>query len=138
MAKILTVAIAQLPSIHPQEIQQLELQGIKTNLDLLKKASNPQKKQQLAIQMGVNLKLIGKWVALCNLACVPSVGSTYCGLLLHAGIPSVKHLSNMFAQKLHHQVMRLQVSYFKTKDLCPSIFLVESWIKEAKNIIKQK
>jgi len=136
MSKTFNVAIARLPGIHSQEIQQLESQGIKTNLDLLKKASNPQKKQQLAIQMGINLKLVGKWVALCNLACVPSVGSTYCGLLLHAGIPSVKHLSKISAPKLHRQVMSLQVSTLKRKDLCPSISLVQNWITEAKNIIK--
>jgi len=86
---ILSVAIAHLPGIHPLEVRQLQSQGINTNIDLLKKVTNQEKKQLLASSMGLNIKLLSKWVALSNLACAQSIGAKYCGLLLHAGIPSL-------------------------------------------------
>ncbi|MBE9222023.1 DUF4332 domain-containing protein [Cyanobacterium stanieri LEGE 03274] len=131
---ILSVAIAQLPGIHPLEVKQLQSHGIQTNIDLLKSTTNPQQKTLLASKMGLNIKLLSKWVALSNLACAQSIGTKYCGLLLHAGIPSLKHLSTTSAPQLHRQIMRLQVSTFKRKDLCPPISLVEQWIKEAKQL----
>lgn len=131
-----SVAIAHLPGIHPLEVKQLASEGIYTNIDLLKKASNPDKKQLLANQMGLNIKQLSKWVALSNLACAESVGGKYCGLLLHAGIPSLKHLSTASAPQLHRQILRLQVSMLKRKDFCPSVSLVEVWIQEAKQLTK--
>ncbi|AUC61739.1 DUF4332 domain protein [Cyanobacterium sp. HL-69] len=131
---ILSVAIAHLPGIHPLEVRQLQSQGINTNIDLLKKVTNQEKKQLLASSMGLNIKLLSKWVALSNLACAQSIGAKYCGLLLHAGIPSLKHLSTTSAPQLHRQIMRLQVSTFKRRDLCPPVSLVERWIQEAKEL----
>jgi len=131
---ILSVAIAHLPGIHPLEVRQLQSQGINTNIDLLKKVTNQEKKQLLASSMRLNIKLLSKWVALSNLACAQSIGAKYCGLLLHAGIPSLKHLSTTSAPQLHRQIMRLQVSTFKRRDLCPPVSLVERWIQEAKEL----
>ncbi|MGY6529079.1 MAG: DUF4332 domain-containing protein [Cyanobacterium sp.] len=135
---ILSVAIAQLPGIHPLDVKQLQSEGISTNIDLLKKTTSEEKKQLLARNTGLNIKLLSKWVALSNLACAQSIGTKYCGLLLHAGIPSLHHLSTTSAPQLHRQVMRLQVSTFKRKDLCPSISLVEQWIQDAKKITRVK
>jgi len=103
-------------------------------LELLKFAVNDQKQKELAFKIGVNLKNVLKWVALADLSRVESVGSQYCGLILHSGILSTAQLSEVYPPKLYEKVLRLQVATLRRKDLCPSIGLVQTWIREAKII----
>jgi hypothetical protein len=128
------IEIKNLPGISPIDIKTLKSLGINTNLELLKFAVNDQKQKELAFKMGVNLKNILKWIALADLSRVETVGSQYCGLILHSGILSTAQLSKVYPPELYNKILRLQVATLRRKDLCPSMGLVQSWINEAKII----
>jgi hypothetical protein len=129
--------IEQLPGLSNQEEIQLKSHGIVTTKHLLEKGKNSLAKQSLANQLKINVKYVNKWVALADLARLPSVGCQYCGLLLHAGIISVSQLNETPVDKLHRQILRLQVATFHRQDLCPPIELVQQWIKEAQSLGKK-
>ncbi len=125
--------IEQLPGLSQEELNLLKDFGITNTKQLLQKvtSSSPQK---LANQLRINLKSVRKWVALADLSRLPSIGYSYCGLLLHSGIISVVQLRETNAARLHQQILRLQVATMQRKDLCPPITLVKQWIYEARII----
>lgn len=128
------IAIKDLPGINTLDVKKLEMEGIKTNIDLLKKTIDSEKQQQLANKLQVNLKLLKKWIALADLSRLQSINHRYCGLILHSGIICTQQLSKVDAPTLHRQILRLQVATLKRKDLCPSLSLIQQWIKEAKKL----
>ncbi|AFY49416.1 hypothetical protein Nos7524_3629 [Nostoc sp. PCC 7524] len=85
--------IEQLPGLSQEEQSQLQNYGIKTTGGLVKQGKTPQDRLILANKLQVHLQYVNKWIALADLARVPSVGTQYCGLLLHAGIGSVAQLA---------------------------------------------
>lgn len=123
--------IDQLPGLSEQDQSQLVECGISTTLTLLRKASNPVQKQALANQLQVSMQHVNKWVALADLARIPSIGCQHCGLLLHAGVGSVSQLTQIPPHRLHRQILRLQVATMQRRDLCPSIEEVQQWIQQA-------
>ena len=131
-------SIDKLPGLPENEQKLLQNLGIATTQDLLNKANTPQAKQNLANLLQINIKYVNKWVALADLARLPSVGCQYCGLLLHAGIASVRQLAQTPIHRLHPQIMRLHVATMQRKDLCPSVDMVKQWIQEAKLIHRTK
>ncbi|MFM6108030.1 MAG: DUF4332 domain-containing protein [Sphaerospermopsis kisseleviana] len=126
--------IENLPGLSPEELLKLQSCDIKTTLDLVKQGKTPAAKLALASKLQVNLQYVHKWVALADLARLPSVGTQYCGLLLHAGVISVVQLAEIPSHKLHQQIMRLQVATFQRRDLCPAVELVQQWSQQAKVI----
>ncbi len=126
--------IEQLPGLSQAEQKQLKASGILTTQDLLERAKTPELKQALANELQLNIKYINKWVALADLARVPSVGCDYCGLILHAGIASVSQLSQTLAPRLHRQILKLQVATMQRNDLCPPVEKVQQWVKEARSL----
>ena len=128
-------SIEQLPGISNQQVSQLHNHQIYNTKDILLKANTKQKQQYLANQMQLNVKYIAKWFALADLARIKSVGCDYCGLLLHAGVGSVRQLITIPVAQLHRRILRLQVATMQRKDLCPSISLIKTWIKEGKSVV---
>ena len=128
-------SIEQLAGLSKEnQLQLLEL-GIKTTGELLQIAKTPTARLELANRLQLHIQYINKWVALADLARIPSVGCQYCGLLLHAGIASVSQLAQTPIHRLHPQILRLQVATMQRKDLCPSVEQVQQWIKQANNLI---
>lgn len=127
-------SIDKLPGLPDKEQKLLQNLGIATTKGLLNKTNTPQAKQNLASLLQLNIKYINKWSALADLARLPSVGCQYCGLLLHAGIASVKQLAQTPINRLHPQIMRVHVATMQRKDLCPSVDKVKQWLEEAKLI----
>ena len=124
-------SIEQLAGLSKEnQLQLLEL-GIKTTGELLQIANTPTARLELANRLQLHIQYINKWVALADLARIPSVGCEYCGLLLHAGIASVSQLAQTPIHRLHPQILRLQVATMQRKDLCPSVDQVQQWIKQA-------
>ena len=124
-------SIEQLPGLSKHEHALLIQCGISTTKDLLQTAQSPSTKQALANQLQVNIQYVNKWVALADLARLPSVGCQYCGLLLHSGIASVSQLSATPIHRLHKQILRLQVATTQRKDLCPPVEVVQRWVQDA-------
>ncbi|MGB3203392.1 MAG: DUF4332 domain-containing protein [Crinalium sp.] len=128
-------SIEQLAGLSKEnQLQLLEL-GIKTTGELLQIANTTTAKLELANRLQLHIQYVNKWVALADLARIPSVGCQYCGLLLHAGIASVSQLAQTPIHRLHPQILRLQVATMQRKDLCPSVEQVQLWIKQANNLI---
>ena len=127
-------AIEQLPGISNDQQQQLNALNISTTLDLLKRTRSQAARLQLAQQLNSHIQHINKWTALAKLACIPSVGCQYCGLLLHAGISSPHQLALLSVAQLHRQLKRLQIKLMQRADLSPDTSQVSQWIAEAKQL----
>lgn len=127
-------SIDKLPGINLEEQQLLKIYGIETTKQLLASSQTAQAKQILADRLKLNNRYISKWVALADLARLPSVGDRYCGLLLHSGIASVLQLSQTSFFRLHRQVVKLHIATMQTKELSPSLAQAKQWIEEAKSI----
>lgn len=126
--------IEALPGLSAEDQARLHAAGIHSTLELLQQATTPAQKQQLAARLQIRLQHVHKWVALADLACIPSVGCQYAGLLLHAGIASAQQLAQTPLQRLHPQLLRLQVAIFQRPDLCPPIETVAIWIQQARSL----
>lgn len=133
-SKLHNWAIEQLPGISDEQQQQLRALNIATTLDLLKVTRSQPARLQLAQQLNSHVKHINKWTALAKLACIPSVGCQYCGLLLHAGISSPQQLSLLPVAQLHQQLKRLQIKLMQRADLSPDTTQVARWIAEARQL----
>ncbi|MFB2772200.1 DUF4332 domain-containing protein [Pelatocladus sp. BLCC-F211] len=123
--------IEQLPGLSQQEVSQLKNCGIDTTKALIEQSPTLQAKVTLANKLQIHLQYVNKWVALADLARIPSVGTQYCGLLLHAGVGSVALLATLPTHRLHRQILRLQVATMQRRDLCPSVEQVQQWIQQA-------
>ncbi|TVQ43944.1 MAG: DUF4332 domain-containing protein [Gloeocapsa sp. DLM2.Bin57] len=135
MSKATFWSIATIPGIKPTEVNLLQTQGIETTQDLLSKTRNQQHQEALARELKIEYRYLRKWIALADLARIPSVGCTYAGLLLHSGIISVSQLSQTPVNRLRQQILRMQVATMQRKDLCPPVELVQQWLIEAKSLI---
>ncbi|NJR49957.1 MAG: DUF4332 domain-containing protein [Leptolyngbyaceae cyanobacterium CSU_1_3] len=125
-------SIDQLPGLSPEDQAKLAACGIHTTLELLKQGKTLQSRTHLSSQLQIHIKHVNKWVALADLARIPTVGCRYCGLLLHAGIASPEHLGQMPLDRLHRQILRLQVSNLQRRDLCPTFAEVEQWSQQSR------
>jgi Domain of unknown function (DUF4332) len=125
-------SIEQLPGLSQEEISQLQNCGITTTKALLQQGNTLQSRLVLANKLQVHIQYVNKWMALGDLARIPSVGCEYCGLLLHSGVASVAQLTQTPIHRLHQQILRLQVATMQRRDLCPSIELVQQWSLQAK------
>lgn len=127
--------IEELPGLSHEEQSQLQNCGITSTVTLVKQGKTLESRLALANKLQIHLQYVNKWMALADLARIPSVGTQYCGLLLHAGIGSVVQLAQTPTHRLHQQIMRLQVATMQRRDLCPAIELVQQWSQQAKTII---
>lgn len=126
--------IAQLPGLSSQDRSLLLECGITTTGQLIENANTPVSRQALANQLQIHTRYINKWVALADLARIPSVGCQYCGLLLHAGVCSVTQLAQISPPRLHQQILRFHVATLQRRDLCPKVEQVALWIQQAQNM----
>jgi hypothetical protein len=127
--------IETLPGLSQEQQTLLQGYGITNTKQLLASASTPEAKQALASQLQIHSQYVNKWVALADLARIPSVGCQYCGLLLHSGITSVVQLVQTPIPRLHQLILKLHVGTMQRKDLCPTVDVVQQWILEARAIV---
>ncbi|MEG5032442.1 DUF4332 domain-containing protein [Microcoleus sp. AT3-D2] len=124
--------IAHLPGLSKENQSQLEECSITTTGQLIRMTKTQAAKVLLANQLQINIQYVNKWVAMANLARIPSVGCQYCGLLLHAGVASPAQLAQMPVERLHQQVLRLHVATMQRNDLTPSVDRVQKWVQQAR------
>jgi hypothetical protein len=129
--------IAHLPGLSKENQSQLEECSITTTGQLIRMTKTQAAKVLLANQLQINIQYVNKWVAMANLARIPSVGCQYCGLLLHAGVASPAQLAQMPVERLHQQVLRLHVATMQRNDLTPSVDRVQKWVQEARLVSSQ-
>jgi Domain of unknown function (DUF4332) len=127
--------IEELPGLSTEEQLQLKNCGMTETKQLLQATRTPEARLILANQLQVDIHHVNKWVALSDLARIPSVGTQYCGLLLHAGVASVAQLAATPIYRLHKQVLRLQVATTQSRDLCPGVEVIQQWVQQAKLLL---
>jgi hypothetical protein len=127
--------IEQLPGVSSQEVAQLRSVNILNTQILLEQTQTQEMKIALAARLGLSLPNVNKWYVLADLARIPSIGCYYCGLLLHIGVISIPQLIESHADRLHQQILRLQVATMQRKDLCPPVDLVQQWIREGRSLL---
>jgi hypothetical protein len=66
--------ISQLPGLSSQDHSLLETCGITNTQELLRRAKIPEQRQAIATELGIHIQYLNKWVAMAELACIPSVG----------------------------------------------------------------
>ncbi|MEC4802715.1 MAG: DUF4332 domain-containing protein [Jaaginema sp. PMC 1079.18] len=126
-------SIEKLPGISDREIENLQAIGITTTQQLLQQTRNPENKNAIASQLQIHPQYVSKWIALADLARIPSVNCQYCGVILHCGIISISQLAQTPASHLHRQISRLYVSMMQRQDLTPPVDRVQVWVKEAQS-----
>ena len=127
-------SIRSLPGLSEADQEKLLHIGIQTTRQLLVKTKTPQARQAIAAALEIHIQYVNKWVALADLARIPTVGCQYCGLLLHAGISSPAQLGQMPLAKVHQQIMKLQIAMMQRQDLCPELGEISLWQQQAKAI----
>ncbi|MDH6059123.1 DUF4332 domain-containing protein [Chrysosporum bergii ANA360D] len=127
--------VEQLPGLTQEDQGRLQNCGITTTKELIEQGKTGEARVALANKLEVNIQYVNKWVALADLARIPGIGWQYCGLLLHSGIGSVDQLAQTHTQRLHQQIMRLQVSTMQRRDLCPAMDVVQQWTEQAKILL---
>jgi len=127
--------IEQLPGLSEDQAKALADLGLRTTLHLLHNGRTPEQRQAIAAHFHLHVKHVNKWIALANLARIPSVGCYHCGIVLHAGIASPQQLAQTPASQLHQQILRLQVAEMRRRDLCPTVADVSTWVTEAKALV---
>lgn len=125
-------AIDLLPGLATDDTTRLIDRQIHTTLDLLKLGRTQDQRNLLATELQVPIRQLNKWVALADLARIPSVGCEYAGLLLHAGISTPSQLAQTSIGQLHRQLLRLYVSTMQRRDLCPTTDYIGLWIQQAR------
>lgn len=132
----LNFPLDQLPGLSAKDCQKLRENGITTTYGLLQKAGRTKaQKEALAIALNVRFQLLMKWVALADLARIPAVGCQYCGLIVHSGVASLEQLAQTPIDRLHKQIMRLQIQNLQRADLCPDMGEMSVWIKQAQQLL---
>jgi Domain of unknown function (DUF4332) len=128
-------SIDKLPGLSTQEQANLKSCGVSTTKELLESVKNNRSlKQELADRLNLNIQYVNKWIALADLARIPSVGCEYCGVLLHSGVASVSQLTQTPVHRLHRQILRLQVATMQRQDLCPPVEEVHKWVQQARSL----
>ncbi|MFM7448958.1 MAG: DUF4332 domain-containing protein [Leptolyngbyaceae cyanobacterium] len=131
-------AITQLPGLSEEDAHRLTSLEIKSTRQLLHQANTPARRQRLAAQLQLHPKYVNKWVALADLATIPSVGCQYCGVLLHTGITSPDQLAQTPLDTLHRAILRFYVATLQRRDLCPLKEDLAAWIQQAQRLMRYR
>jgi hypothetical protein len=131
-------SILDLPGLSSADGQRLLQMGIFTTADLLRSTGSVSRQQELARQLKCSSLRLQRWMALASLARLDSVGTTYCGLLLHSGIANIDTLAIAIPERLHRRILRLYVGTKQRREFCPSVATVRSWILDAKQFTEPK
>ncbi|MGF1515116.1 MAG: DUF4332 domain-containing protein [Elainellaceae cyanobacterium] len=126
-------SISDLPGLDADSRDALLRDGIDTTGKLLQHKSRD-RQNTLAARLRVHPQHLRKWMALADLAQIPTVGCQYCGLLLHAGVASPQQLATTPVGQLHRQLVKLHVATLRDRQNCPSAGEVRLWIQQAQQL----
>lgn len=126
--------IQDLPGLSPAHAEALTTLGLTTVNHLYRYGQSPSQRQRLAQTLAVPQRYVAKWMVLAELARIPSVGCSFNGLLLHAGVLSIRQLAESSPQVLHQRVRQLHVKTMQRSDLCPTPDQVNGWIHQARQL----
>ncbi|MBP0018867.1 MAG: DUF4332 domain-containing protein [Cyanobacteria bacterium SBLK] len=129
-----TWLVTELPGMSEEDGNLLHSLGIENTAQLLQQGNTLEQRNAIADRLKLHPQQVNKWVALADLARLPGVGCSHCGLLLHSGVASCAQLAQTPVYRLHRQMLRFQVATLKRGDLCPPIEQVQQWVNEARTL----
>jgi predicted flap endonuclease-1-like 5' DNA nuclease len=125
--------IMDIEGIGPVYAARLQKAGIRSVEMLLKNASTPKDRKEIAARTGIDQTLILKWVNRADLYRIKGVGRQYSDLLEMAGVDTVVELSKRKPANLHAKMVEVN----KAKNLVngmPGLNQVGGWIKQAQRL----
>ncbi|WP_133130896.1 DUF4332 domain-containing protein [Legionella yabuuchiae] len=125
--------LSQMEGIGVKFIALLHDAGIEDQDQLLEACGQPNERQQLAKETGINSKLILKWTQQADLSRINGIGEEYAELLIHCGVSSVQDLALYKPEKLL-MLMQEQNEQAQLVRALPGEPNVESWIKQAQSL----
>lgn len=131
------VSLREIAALRAADIEQLQQQGITSNLDLLRVAGRKSQRAAFAEKLDATVQQVNRWVVLADLSRVPAVGQLYCDFLLQIGICSTVQLARTPLEDLQRQVTRFQMPVLQQGALCPDMSLIATWKHQAEQLTAQ-
>jgi len=125
--------VYMIEGIGPRYAQILKNAGVTTTDQLLQAGSTARGRAELAGKTGLSVKLILKWVNMCDLFRVRGVASQYAELLEAAGVDTVKELRNRNSENLAEAMSKINTEKQLVRML-PNNKRVNEWIEHAKSL----
>lgn len=125
--------IDQVAGIDLRDAVKLRKAGIRTSKALIEKAKSGRGRTELARETGLSAKDLHLWIHHADLLRVKGVGAEYAGLLVEAGVDTVRDLRRRNATALLAKIIGLNGSR-KVVSRLPTESMVESWIDSAARI----
>ena len=125
--------IQQVEGIGPKYAEILSTDGVTTTDELLEAGATRAGRQQIASSVGLNEKLILRWVSMCDLFRIGGIAGQYAELLRTAGVDTVNELANRNPENLKEKLVQLNAEKRLVRQT-PSLRLVTGWVEQAKNL----
>lgn len=113
--------------------QKLQEAGVATIEKLLRVASTPQGRRNLAEKAGISDKLILEWANLADLFRIKGIGEEYSDLLEEAGVDTIPGLAQRNADNLYAKLGEVNAAKRLVRKL-PSRDAIADWIDQAKTL----
>jgi predicted flap endonuclease-1-like 5' DNA nuclease len=121
--------------IGEADAQKLKEIGIKSVEDLLEKAGSAQGRKELAVQSGIHVDRLLRWVNHADLFRIKGIGAEYAELLEAAGVDSSIELAHRSSEKLYQRLLEVNQAKKLVRKL-PTEFQLDQWIHQAKGLSK--
>ena len=122
--------IDEVAGIDHRSATRLRKAGVRTSKSLLETASSGRGRTELSRTTGISTKDLQTWVNHADLLRVRGVGSEYAGLLVAAGVDTVKDLRRRNATALVAKIIGLNGTQ-RVVERLPTEAMVEGWIASA-------
>ena len=127
--------LGYIEGIGDAHAQKLKETGVKSIEDLLEKAASAQDRQELAMQSGIHVGTLLRWVNHADLFRIKGIGVGYAELLEAAGVDSSIELARRSSEKLYQRMLEVNQAQKLVRKL-PTEFQLDQWIHQAKGLSK--
>jgi predicted flap endonuclease-1-like 5' DNA nuclease len=113
--------------------KKLSKAGISSTQKLLKIATSPKGRKEIAAKTGISDHLILRWVMSADLTRVKGVGEEYTDLLEAAGVGTVRKLAQADPENLYQLMTKVNANKMLVRRL-PGSRQVSKWVKQASQL----
>ena len=131
--KVMHTRLQKVEGIGEVYADKLHNMGIDFDEELLLKGANPQGRQLIEKESGINHRLILEWINHVDLFRIKGVSEEYADLLEATGIDSVIELARRTPKPLYDRLKMINTIRRLVRRL-PSLKQVTNWIKQAKKL----
>ncbi|MBD3285198.1 DUF4332 domain-containing protein [candidate division WOR-3 bacterium] len=125
--------ITCIKGIGPGSIQKLSGMGIKATSDLLQKGALPNKRKEIAAELGVEPSSVLNWVIQCDFYRIKPMKSEYVDLMFASGITTATELGCFDLNTLYQRLAGTNSRKHLVEQL-PSEKCLADWINQAEDL----